>query len=278
MQCMHHAMRLPFQQCAHNTQAVRVQGRHAQPPEPHWQQHALPVQKNSTELDDTQFASTTGVDEQEEMMTQHCVCNTRHPWHVLNHCCRAPTTTTVAACFCEDRCPAAAKPQTQETPQSHHNLDTINPCKHTVPRCNHPLSCLCFVRLALPCAQVVAVLPLWVERQAHGLQLLLQPPLPLPRELRRIPAALQHLLPNRRPKTRLHQHHTSSSREAPGHTSAAVTSAAMSAQSWRCHKSQGSNMAGWHLWQQRISRAQASSTACGSPHCAQPGTGVNPKP
>lgn len=99
MQCMHHAMRLPFQQCAHNTQAVRVQDRHAQPPEPHWQQHALPVQKNSTELDDTQFASTTGVDEHEEMLTQHCVCNTRHPWHVLNHVLLQSTNNHHSRCM-----------------------------------------------------------------------------------------------------------------------------------------------------------------------------------
>lgn len=69
-----------------------------------------------------------------------------------------------------------------------------------------PLSCLHFVRLALLCTQVVAVLALWVERQAYGLHLLLQSLLALPAMLLCLPAVLHHLLPNRRPKNSLHQH------------------------------------------------------------------------
>lgn len=122
------------------------------------------------------------------------------------------------------------------------------------------------VGLALLWAQVVAVGIPWVEREAHALHLLLplqQLLLPLCREAPCFLAVPQHLLPNRRSKTSLYQAAPPAAAEA--HNSIADVSISVSTD-WCCEKYQESSTAGWHLWQQHISKTQASSTACGSPH------------
>ena len=72
-------------------------------------------------------------------MTQHCVCNTWHPWHVLNHVLLQSTNNHHSRKHVFARTAALLLPNPKPgKPRSHTTTSTPSTLrKHTVPRCNH---------------------------------------------------------------------------------------------------------------------------------------------